>query len=105
MVELESLSGLQQTTPQHCQDTITGLEETIVQLVTLVKKLEKTVCRCHDQLLSPGPHYALGEEEETVEEEEEEEDGLKYKTNTPSRDSYMTLPSTGGCSKPSPQPS
>ena len=48
VVELESLSGLQQTALQHCKDTIAGLEETVAQLVMLVKKLEKTVCRCHD---------------------------------------------------------
>ena len=29
VVDLESLSGLQQTTLQHCQDTIAGLEETV----------------------------------------------------------------------------
>ena len=44
VVDLESLSGLQQTSLQHCQDTIAGLEETITQLVASVKKLEKTVC-------------------------------------------------------------
>ena len=110
VVELESLSGLQQTALQHCQDTIAGLEETVTQLVVLVKKLEKTVCRCHNQLLSPGPHYAPGEEEEMVEDEEEEEEdeeeesGLEYKTDTPSKDSYTTPPSTGGCSEPSPVP-
>ena len=107
IVKLESLLGLQQTALQHCQDMIAGLEETIVQLVTLVKKLEKVVCWCRNQLLLPGPHYAPGEEEEVVEdsEEEEEEDGLEYKTNIPLGDSYTTLPSTGGCSKPSPHPS
>ena len=109
VVDLESLSGLQQTALQHCQDTIAGLEETVAQLVTSVKKLEKLVCRCHDRLLSPGPHYVPGEEEmveETEEEEEEEEeDGLEYATNTPSRDSYTTPPSTGGRSEPSPTPS
>ena len=105
VVDLKSLSGLQQTTLQHCQDTIVGLEETINQLVALVKKLEKMVCQCHDRLLLPGPHYMPGEEEEMVketEEEEDEEDGLEYVTNTPSRDSYTTPPSTWGCSKPSP---
>ena len=96
VVDLESLSGLQQTALQHCQDTITGLEETIAQLVALVKKLEKTVYRCHDRLLSPGPHYMPGEEEES---------GLEYETNTPSKNSYTTPPSTGGCSKPSLAPS
>ena len=105
VIELESLSGLQQTTLQHCQDTIAGLEETITQLVVLVKKLEKTVCRCHDRLLSPGPHYAPGEEEEMVDDLEEEEDGLEYETNAPLKDSYITLPSTGGHSKPSAAPS
>ena len=34
--------------------------------------------------------------------EEEDEDGLEYVTDTPSRGSYTTLPSTGGCSSPSP---
>ena len=105
MVELESLLGLQQTALQHCQDMIAGLEETIVQLVAFVKKLEKTVCRCHNCLLLPGPHYAPGEEEEMVEDsEEEEEGGLEYKADAPSRDSYMTPPSTGGYSEPSPHP-
>ena len=43
--------------------------------------------------------------EETEEEGgEEEEDGLEYATNTPSGGSYMTPPSTGGCSSPSPVP-
>ena len=103
MVDLESLSGLQQTTLQHCQDTIAGLEETITQLVMSVKKLEKTVCPCHNWLLSPGPHYAPGEEGivEDLEEEEEEEDGLKYKTEDTSKGSYTTPPSTGGHSEPS----
>ena len=44
VVDLESLSGLQQTALQHCQDTVAGLEETIAQLVASVQKLEKTVC-------------------------------------------------------------
>ena len=109
VVDLEGLSGLQQTTLQHCQDKIAGLEETVAQLVTLVKKMEKMVCQCHNQLLLPGPHYMLGEEEmveETEEEgEEEEEDGLEYTTNTPSGGSYTTPPSTGGCSSLSPAPS
>ena len=108
VINLKSLSGLQQTTLQHCQDTIAGLEETVAQLVTLVKKLEKTVCQCHDQLLLPGPDYAPREEEEMVEEEEEdeeEESSLEYETDTPLKDSYTTPPSTGGCSEPSPVPS
>ena len=106
VVDLESLLGLQQTTLQHCQDTIAGLEETIAQLIALVKKLEKTVCHCYDRLLSPGPHYAPGEEEEMVEdsegeEDEDEESGLEYETDTPLKDSYTTPPSTGGHSEPS----
>ena len=66
IVELESLSGLQQTSLQHCQDKIAGLEETVTQVVMSVKKLEKLVCWCHNRLLLPGPHYAPGEEEEVV---------------------------------------
>ena len=105
-MELESLLGLQQTALQHYQDTIAGLEETVAQLVVSVKKLEKMVCQCHNRLLSPGPHYVPGEEEEMVEEEEEEEEdeeesSLEYETDTPSKDSYTTPPSTGGCSEPS----
>ena len=43
---------------------------------------------------------------ETEEEEmEEEEDSLEYTTDTPSGGSYMTPPSTGGRSSPSPAPS
>ena len=42
---------------------------------------------------------------EEMEEEEEEEEGLEYATNTPSGGSYMTPPSTGGRSSPSPAPS
>ena len=44
VIKLESLLGLQQTTLQHYQDTIAGLEKTVTQLVMLVKKLEKMVC-------------------------------------------------------------
>ena len=105
VLELESLLGLQQTAFQHCQDMIAGLEETVTQLVALVKRLEKMVCRCHDQLLSPGPHYAPGEEEEIVEDlgdKEEEEEGLEHETEDTSKGSYTTPPSTGGHSKPSP---
>ena len=98
--ELKSLLGLQQTALQHCQDTIAGLEETITQLVTSMRKLEKTVCCCCDWLLSLGPHYAEGEEEVVVDSEEEGEDDLEYETDAPSRDSYTTPPSTGGCSEP-----
>ena len=45
------------------------------------------------------------EDEEDEEEDEEEESGLEYKTDTPSKDSYTTPPSTGGRSEPSPAPS
>ena len=106
MVDLEALSGLQQNTLQSCQNTIAGLEETVLKLTALVTVLEKSVCRCRDRLLSPAPHYASGEEEEMVEEMEEEEtgeeeEGLKYATDTPSGGSYTTPPSTGGRSSPS----
>ena len=69
--------------------------------------LERLICRCRDHLLSPAPHYAAGEEEvvEEMEEEGEEEEGLEYATDTPLGGSYMTPPSTGGCSCPSLAPS
>ena len=108
VIKLESLSSLQQTTLQSCQSQIAGLEETVQQLILTVKKLEKTVCWCHNWLLLPGPHYAKGEEEEVVvdsEEEEDDEDGLEYETKAPLTASYTTLPSTGGRSEPSPHPS
>ena len=109
IVDLEALSGLQQNALQSCQSTIAGLEETVLKLAALVTVLEKSVCRCRDQLLSLGPHYASGEEEvveETEKEEEsEEEEGLEYVTNTPLGGSYTTPPSTGGHSSPSPAPS
>ena len=60
VIELESLSSLQQTVLQSCQNQIAGLEETVEQLVLAVWKLEKTVCWCHNQLLSLGPHYLKG---------------------------------------------
>ena len=112
-MDLEALSGLQQNALQSCQNTIAGLEETVLNLAASVTVLEKSVCRCQDCLLSPGPHYASGEEEEMVEEteeeeeekEEEEEEGLEYVTDTPSGGSYTTPPSTGGRSSPSPAPS
>ena len=49
----------------------------------------------------------LGEEKmvEETEEEEDEKDGLEYVTDTPLGGSYMTPPSTGGWSSPSPAPS
>ena len=104
VVDLEALSGLQQTTLQSCQNTIAGLEETVAKLTTLVAKLENLICCCRDRLLLPALHYAPGEEEEMVEETEEEESeeeseeegGLEYATDTPSGGSYMTPPSTGG---------
>ena len=109
IVDLKALSGLQQTALQSCQSTIAGLEETVLKLAASVTVLEKSVCRCCDRLLSPGPHYASGEEEMVEEmeeeEEEEEEDGLEYATDSPSKASYTTPPSTGGHSSPSPAPS
>ena len=105
IVDLKALSGLQQNALQSCQSTIAGLEETVLKLATLVTVLEKSVCHCHNCLLSPTPHYTLGEEEmiEEMEEEEEteEEEGLEYTTDAPSGDSYTTPPSTGGQSSPS----
>ena len=114
VVDLEALSGLQQTALQSCQNTIAGLEDTVAKLTILVTKLEKSVCHCRDHLLSPAPHYVPGEEEEMVEEteeeegeeeEEEEEEGVEYATNTPLGGSYTTPPSTGGRSSPSLAPS
>ena len=70
VIDLEALSGLQQTALQSCQSTIAGLEETVVNLTVSVTRLEKLVCHCRDRLLSPAPHYAPGEEEEIVEETE-----------------------------------
>ena len=109
MVDLEALSGLQQTTLQSCQNTIAGLEETIANLTVSVSKLEKSICRCQDRLLSLAPHYTPGEEEEVVEETEEgeteEEEGLEYMTDTPLGGSYTTPLSTGGRSFPPPAPS
>ena len=100
VVDLKALSGLQQTTLQSCQNTLAGLEETVAKLTASVTKLEKSVCRCRDRLLSLVPHYMSGGEEEMVEETEEEGEGLEYATNTPLGGSYMTPPSTGGCSSP-----
>ena len=109
LVDLKALSGLQQNTLQYCQNTIAGLEETVLKLAASVTVLERSVCRCRDRLLSPGLHYTSGEEmvEETEgeeEEEEEEEEGLEYATDTPSGGSYTTPPSTGGRSSSSPSP-
>ena len=108
VIDLEALSGLQQTALQSCQNTLAGLEITVATLTASVTKLEKSVCRCRDCLLSPAPHYVSGEEEgmvEETEEEDEEEEGLEYATDTPSGGSYTTPPSTGGRSSPSPAPS
>ena len=109
VVDLEALLGLQQTTLQSCQNTIAGLEETVVKLTASVTTLEKLICCCRDRLLSPAPHFTPGEEEgmveETEEEGEEEEDSLEYVTDTPSGGSYTTPPSTGGHSPPSLAPS
>ena len=46
VVDLEALLGLQQTTLQSCQNTIAGLEETVVKLTVSVTLLEELVCRC-----------------------------------------------------------
>ena len=46
IVDLEALSGLQQNTLQSCQNTIAGLEETILKLAASVTMLERLVCRC-----------------------------------------------------------
>ena len=109
IVDLKALSGLQQNALQSCHSTIAGLEETVLKLTSSVTVLEKSICHCRDRLLSPGPHFALGEEEmveETEKEEEtEEEEGLEYVTDTPSGGSYTTPPSTGGQSSPSLAPS
>ena len=74
------------------------------QLISLVCKLELTVCHYCDWLLLPGPHYAEGEGEEVVIdlEEEDDKDGFEYQTKAPLMASYTTLPSTGGHSEPSP---
>ena len=107
VTDLEALNSLQQDTLQVCQKTIDGLEETVLKLAASVTILEKSVCRCQDCLLSPGPHYVSGETEEMVKEteEEDEEEGLEYATDTPLGGSYTTPPSTEGRSSPSPIPS
>ena len=46
VVDLEALSGLQQTALQSCQNTIAGLEETVARLTMSVTTLERSVCRC-----------------------------------------------------------
>ena len=46
IMDLKAFSGLQQNALQSCQNTIAGLEETILKLATLVTILEKSVCRC-----------------------------------------------------------
>ena len=46
VVDLEALSGLQQTALQSYQNTVAGLEETITKLTASVIKLEKSVCLC-----------------------------------------------------------
>ena len=110
VVDLGALSGLQQNALQSCQNTIAGLEETVLKLAALVTVLERSVCHCQDHLLSLAPHYTPREEEEMVEETEEEEteeeeEGLEYATDTPLGGSYMTPPSTGGRLSPSLAPS
>ena len=46
VIDLEALSGLQQTALQSCQNAIAGLEETVANLTVSVAKLENSVCRC-----------------------------------------------------------
>ena len=46
VVDLEALTGLQQTALQSYQNTIAGLEETVVRLTASVSLLEKLICRC-----------------------------------------------------------
>ena len=50
----------------------------------------------------PREEEEMVEDLEEGEEDEEEENGLEYETDTPSKDSYTTPLSTGGCSDPSP---
>ena len=52
----------------------------------------------------PGEEEMV-EDSEQGEEEEEEDSGLEYETDSPSKDSYTTPPSTRGHSEPSPAPS
>ena len=46
LVDLEALSGLQQNALQSCQNTIAGLEDTVLKLAASVTILEKLVCCC-----------------------------------------------------------
>ena len=46
VVDLEALSGLQQTALQSCPNTIAGLEENVTKLTMLVTKLEKSARHC-----------------------------------------------------------
>ena len=46
VVDLEALSGLQQNVLQSCQNTIAGLEETVLKLAASITVLEKSVCHC-----------------------------------------------------------
>ena len=46
VMDLEALSGLQQTALQSCPNTIAGLEETVTKLTMLVTKLEKSARHC-----------------------------------------------------------
>ena len=46
LVDLEALSGLQQNALQSCQNTIAGLEETVLKLAASVTVLERSVCCC-----------------------------------------------------------
>ena len=46
VVDLEALTGLQQTALQSCQNTIAGMEESVTKLTALVTQLGRSVCRC-----------------------------------------------------------
>ena len=46
VVDLEALTGLQQTALKSCQNTIAGLEETVANLTVSVTTLENLVCWC-----------------------------------------------------------
>ena len=46
VVDLEALLSLQQTALQSCQNTIAGLEETVVKLTSSVSSLERSICCC-----------------------------------------------------------
>ena len=106
--KLQGIVCLQRTIINSCHNQTAALEEMVKQLVEVVRKLEETICYCWDQLLSPGPHFAEGENQEIVvdSEEEDDKDGLNYETEEEPLDlSYTTPLSTRGHTPPSPYPS